>query len=67
MIANPWQKICQKCLWFQPQNENYRNGSSGLETVKNDAALNQSVVYVDLSNSELPLTQGKDWEQVKIL
>lgn len=38
--------------------------TSGWETIKNDAVLNQNVAVVDLSNSELPLTQGKDGEQV---
>lgn len=39
--------------------------TSGWETLKNDAVLNQNVAVVDLSNSELPLTRGKDGEQVR--
>lgn len=38
--------------------------TSGWETIKNNVDINQSVAVVDLSNSELPLTQGEDGEQV---
>ena len=41
--------------------------TSGWETIKNNVDANQSVVTVDLSNSELPLTQGEDGEQVFLL
>lgn len=39
--------------------------TSGWETIKNnDSTLNQTVASVDFNNSELPLVQGEDGQQV---
>lgn len=39
--------------------------TSGWETIKNGANLNQTVSVPDFNNSELPLTQGEDGQQVQ--
>lgn len=63
--TEPIEKV-EPCDFNRKMKVSEMDLTSGWETVKNDAVLNQSVAFVDLINSELPLTQGKDGEQVNL-